>query len=398
MSRGEPFRLAILTTGRQDWGLLRPLVDQLQKSSVFDVILLAGGMACSPQFGSTVDDIQKDYPMVLELPWNVEEVPAHVQSAEALGAVGSVLAETRPQALVLLGDRFETAAAALAATVLRLPIVHLHGGEETEGAIDNSLRHAITKMSHMHFVADEVYARRVIQMGEDPNAVHVVGSLGADNALQMETPGKEELEEYLGIVLDPPVGLVTVHPTTLTGGVEDTVVDVVVEAIEKIGGGSWVVTLPNSDPGCERIQRVLLDCAERNSNVIAKEALGASRYLGLMKVADLVLGNSSSGMIEAPAMGVPTVNVGDRQKGRLRFPSIIDVEPVLEEVFGGVEKALSSEFRARAGQVLGILGDGKAAERMVMILERELNGLRLRKRFVDFRDKREAQMTRGRAE
>jgi UDP-hydrolysing UDP-N-acetyl-D-glucosamine 2-epimerase len=386
MSRGEPFRLAILTTGRQDWGLLRPLVDRLQKSSVFDVILLAGGMACSPRFGSIVDEIRRVHPMVRELSWKVEETSAHLQAAEALREVGSVLAETKAQALVLLGDRFETAAAALAATVLRIPIVHLHGGEETEGAIDNSLRHAITKMSHLHFVAHEVYARRVIQMGEDPNAVHVVGSLGVDNALQMETPDKEDLEEYLGIPLDPPIGLVTVHPTTLPGGGEDTVVDVVVEAIETIGRGSWVITLPNSDPGNDSIRKALLDCAERNSNVIAKEALGESRYLGLMKVADVVLGNSSSGMIEAPPMGVPTVNVGDRQKGRLRFASIIDAGADFGEVLSGIETALSLEFRAGVGKSQDVLGDGKTAERIVMILERELSGLRLRKAFVDYQD------------
>jgi len=376
--------IAVLTTGRQDWGLLRPLVDRLVSSSAFEVLLLAGGMACSPHFGRIVDEIrEKGYPLARELVWDVEQSPPHVQSAEALRQVGNVLAELGPKALILLGDRFETAAAALAATVLRIPITHLHGGEETEGAIDNALRHAITKLSHLHLVAHEVYARRVIQMGEDPATVHVVGSLGVDNVLHMKTPAKEKLEEYLGIRLVSPVGLVTVHPTTLHGGERDTTAEAVAGAIKALGAGTWVITLPNSDPGNEAVRATLVDCAARHENVVAVEALGEERYLGLMRVADLVLGNSSSGMIEAPAMGVPTVNVGARQQGRLRFPSILDVDPVVEKVLEGVETALSDDFLDHKALAKEVLGGGRAAERAVVILERAVPALDPRKQFVD---------------
>jgi len=376
------FRLAVLTTGRQDWGLLSPLVDRLVESPAFEVVILAGGMALSPRHGRIVEEIRaKGYPLAAELAWDVEHALAHNQSADALRQVGSALEDVNPQALILLGDRFETAAAALAATVLTIPIVHLYGGEETEGAIDNALRHAITKMSHLHLVAHKVYARRVIQMGEDPATVHVVGSLGVDNVLHMKTPGKKELEEYLGVPLRAPVGLVTVHPTTLHEGESDTTAEAVVGAIEAMGTGTWVITLPNSDPGHEMVRDVLLDCARRNTNAVAVEALGEERYLGLMKIADVVVGNSSSGMIEAPAMGVPTVNVGSRQDGRLRFPSILDVDPAVGNVIEALRKVLSGR-RPSVAQG-SVFGGGDAAKKAVAILEQQVWRFGTRKQFID---------------
>jgi len=374
--------ISVLTTGRQDWGLLRPLVDRLVDSPVFDVLLLAGGMACSRRFGRIVDLIRsKGYPLARELAWDVEQAPAHVQSAQALRNVGDALAELTPTALVLLGDRFETASAALAATTIGIPIVHLHGGEETEGAIDNVLRHAITKLSHLHLVAHETYARRVIQMGEDPSTVYVVGSLGVDNVLHMHTPGKEELERYLGIELVPPVGLVTVHPTTLPDGASDTTAQAVAQAIGAMRMGTWVITLPNSDPGNEKVRKTMIECAAKNANAVAVEALGEERYIGLMRIADLVLGNSSSGMIEAPAMGVPTVNVGARQRGRLRFPSVFDVDPVVEDVVAGIRTVLAEGFLDGASGAENVLGGGRAAGKSVQFLEAAVLQLERRKHF-----------------
>ncbi len=364
----DRLRLAVLTTGRQDWGLLRPLCAALRDDGHFELQLMAGGMACSPKFGRIIDDIRKnEFEIAHELPWEVEHAGAVEQSASALRTIGEALEIQTPDAIILLGDRFETASAALAATLLKIPIVHLYGGEETEGAFDNSLRHAITKLSHLHFVSHEVYARRVVQMGEDPTAVHVVGSLAVDNILRLQLPGRDELEAYLGLELNPPLGLVTVHPTTLASGENDATLEAVAEAMMMFEA-TWVVTLPNADPGNRAIRTRFLGMAANAPNVVTVNALGVERYLALMTLADFLLGNSSSGMTEAPSLRTPTINVGDRQKGRIRCPSIVDLPDdaasiirALEDISGG---SLDEEIK---GMDLPF-GEGDAAAKICAIL------------------------------
>lgn len=361
-------RLAVLTTGRQDWGLLRPLCAKLNGDPEFNVQILAGGMALAPAFGRSVDRIRSQgFAVARELPWDVERDPVWDQCAAATTAVGNVLQELEPDALVLLGDRFETAAAALAATVVNTPIAHLYGGEETVGAIDNALRHSITKLSHLHLAAHPDYARRIVQMGEDPSTVHVVGSLGVENILRMPPVPRGILEDRVGCALVDPIGLVTVHPTTLSASSKDVVVDVVIEAMEKVEA-TWVVTLPNADPGHASIRRKLTALAARNDKVVAVEALGEELYIGLMRESRVVLGNSSSGMTEAPALGIPTVNVGNRQQGRLRFPSIVDVPPRGGEVIEAVRRILQQEpgsWRSSAFE----LGGPRVSERIREVLK-----------------------------
>ncbi|MBI5445144.1 MAG: UDP-N-acetylglucosamine 2-epimerase (hydrolyzing), partial [Deltaproteobacteria bacterium] len=288
------------------------------------------------------------------------------QCADAARVVGAALAEIEPEALVLLGDRFETAAAALAATVARVPIAHLYGGEESVGAFDNALRHAITKLSHLHLVAYEVYARRILQMGEDPAAVHVVGSLGVENALTLPPVTREQIESRLKHGLSSTVGLVTVHPTTLAGPADLEVLNAVVEAMRQVDA-TWVVTLPNADPGNEIIRGRLLAFAAERGNVVAVDSLGEDYYLGVMRHCDVVLGNSSSGMTEAPAVGVPTVNVGERQAGRLRLSSIFDVPADGTAVTEAVRQALGPEYRAWKAPETS-LGDAGVSRRIRGIL------------------------------
>lgn len=360
-------RLAVLTTGRQDWGLLRPLCAVLRDSDDLELSILAGGMAVDRSFGDVLERIRAaGFEVDRVLPWDVRTAPPWNQCAEASRLVGDSLADLEPEALILLGDRYETAAAALAATVARIPIAHLYGGEESVGAFDNALRHAITKLSHLHLVAHGAYARRVVQMGEDPATVHVVGSLGVENVLTLPPVSREQVEARLDCRLSGTVGLVTVHPTTLAGEKDADVAGAVEEAIRQVDA-TWIVTLPNADPGNEAIRKRFLALADELGNVVAVDALGEEYYLGVMRHCDVVLGNSSSGMMEAPAVGVPTVNVGERQAGRIRLPSIIDVLPDRDAVKEAVLRALSRECRARRVPDTS-LGDAGVSRRIRSIL------------------------------
>jgi GDP/UDP-N,N'-diacetylbacillosamine 2-epimerase (hydrolysing) len=359
--------LLVLITGRQDWATLRPLCETLSRDRFFRTQILAGGMACSGAFGRTVDVIRdQGFDVVMEMDWRPESQDAVGQSSDALAKVGDALVALKPDALILHGDRYETAAAALAATLLGVPIVHLYGGEETEGAIDNVLRHAITKLSHLHFVAHQSYADRVVQMGEDPATVHVVGSL-VDSLLDRDLPQQPELEEVLGIKLVRPVGLVTLHPTTLGDQRHASEVDVIVKAMQAYPA-TWVVTLPNADPGHETIRDAFAELAAHADNIVVTPALGEERYLGLMKLADFVLGNSSSGVTEAPALGVPSINVGDRQKGRIRSESVIDVPPDTDAILWALQRVASPEFRQMVATQPPLFGTGDAAERIRAVL------------------------------
>lgn len=361
-------RLAVLTTGRQDWGLLRPLCEALRDAPDFDLKVIAGGMACSPAFGRIVDQIRVNgFEVAAELDWSPESEDALVQTGRALMLVGDALRSNIPDALILLGDRYETVAVALAATLLKIPLVHLYGGEETEGAFDNAFRHAITKMSHLHLVAHEAYARRVLQMGEDISSVHVVGSLGVDNIKKRKLPSKLELESDLKIPLIPPVGLVTVHPTTLSREGKIDEIQAIIGAMDRYPA-TWIVTLPNADPGNEAIRQAFLDMAARNRKVFVVSALGEERYLGLMALSAFALGNSSSGITEAPSLKVPTINVGDRQKGRIRSASVLDVPCDTDAILAAILKAESEDFGNMISGQSSIFGDGDAAEKIIAVL------------------------------
>ena len=373
---------AILVTGRQDWGILRSVTLGLRASEGMDAAVIAGGMACSPRYGQIrVAIAAEGVPIAASLEWPVDASAAE-QSAAAVRGVYEALSALQPEAMVLVGDRFETLAGALGATLARVPLVHLHGGEETEGAIDNVMRHAITKLAHLHLVSHPDHAARVIAMGEHPSTVHVVGGPGLDNVLRDDLPDRAELEAYLGLALVPPVGVVTVHPTTLSEGALTDEVDATLAALRAVDA-TWVVTLPNADPGNEAIRERLLAFATVAPRAVAVQALGERRYFGLLRLADVVLGNSSSGLVEAPVVGVPTVNVGDRQKGRLRGPSVLDVAADPAAVTEAVVRAISPAFRRFAMTAGSPYGDGRSGARIVEILAGWCPPRPPRKRFWD---------------
>lgn len=361
-------RLAVLTTGRQDWGILRSTCLLLGRDERFELRVIAGGMHCSAQFGARHELLHDDGVTIDEsLAWLPDRGPlpsATEQAGLALRLVGEALVRQAPEALLLVGDRLETAAAALAATLAACPLIHVHGGEETEGAIDNALRHAITKLAHLHLVSHPSYAARVRQMGEAPENVHVVGAPGLDNLHREDLASRADLEAILGIALTPPVVVVTLHPTTLAlGGASEAR-----ELCAAIDGvpATYVFTLPNSDPGNEEIRAVLVEAAARPGRK-AVDALGARRYWGLMRIADAVLGNSSSALIEAPVLGLPAVNVGDRQKGRLRGDSVIDIPPERRAIAEALRRSLDPAFRGGLAKE-SPLGDGHSAERIRDVL------------------------------
>jgi UDP-N-acetylglucosamine 2-epimerase (non-hydrolysing) len=390
-------RVAVLTTGRQDWGLLRSTCVALRDVHGADVLVLAGGMHLSPRHGLPITEVRGDgFEPAAEMPWLGTEAgllvgagstaaenataaagdpPAHRQAGAALVAVGDALARLAPDALVLAGDRLETAAAALAATVGRVPLVHLHGGEQTGGAFDDALRHAITKLAHLHLVSHPEHARRVVALGEDPATVHVIGSPGLDALARPDLPGRAELEADLGIVLEPPVILVTVHPATLDP--DPAAVAGPVLAAMRAVPATYVVTLPNSDPGGDAIRAALRAHADQWTHpdlrphpgaMVLVAALGERRYWGLLRIADAILGNSSSAIVEAPAVDLPAVDVGDRQEGRRREANVIHAPAEADAVEQALRRALDPAFRAAARAARPPLADGRAGERAARII------------------------------
>jgi UDP-hydrolysing UDP-N-acetyl-D-glucosamine 2-epimerase len=362
-------RIAVLTTGRQDWGILRSTCDAISAHPDLDLVLLAGGMHLSERHGPSVDDIRTaGFTPDLEIRWLDAggDPTADVQAARALESIAVALRSTSVDALVIAGDRLETIAAALAATFERVPIVHLHGGEQTTGAFDDALRHAITKLSHLHLVSHQAYRRRVVALGEDPATVFVVGSPGLDAAHRTDLADRAELETALGIRLETPVVLVTIQPATLD--LDPAAVAIPIGLAMSRVPATYVITSPNSDPGAGPIRTVERALAREVPRTVVVDALGERRYWGLLRVADAMLGNSSSGIIEAPAVDLPAVNVGDRQAGRLRETNVIDVEATDVAVEAGLRRALDERFRASVKASHPTLGDGRAGMRIADII------------------------------
>lgn len=363
----ESCRLAILTTGRQDYGILRSTILLLRRTPGIEVLVWAGGMHLDHRFGEPLalfaaDGITPDR----ELPFLSDPPDQAADVAGAIRQTAAALKADTPDALMLLGDRAETLAAAMAATLSQVPVVHLQGGEESEGSIDNACRHAVTKLSHLHLVSHPVHAERVVQMGEDSATVVVVGAPGLDNASRDDLPRREELESSLGLRLESPVVLVTLHSTTL-GGAPDEEVVATAAAMAQVPA-TFVVTSPNSDEGGAVIREYWRSWGARRKNVALVESLGDRRYWALLRLASAVLGNSSSGIIEAPALGVPVVNVGDRQRGRLRYGPVTDVPVEAAAIARALTNALSAG-RARPGDLDQAYPAGPAAPRVLKALQ-----------------------------
>ncbi|MEW6693639.1 MAG: UDP-N-acetylglucosamine 2-epimerase [Pseudomonadota bacterium] len=381
-------RVAVVTGTRADYGLLYWIIHDLHQASDFELQLVVTGMHLMPRFGHTIDGIRRDgFPIAATVDLAmVDDSPRAVARAIGLGTAGfaDVFADLHPDVVLILGDRFEALAAATAAFAQRVPIGHIHGGEVTEGALDDGFRHAITKLSALHFTAAEPYRRRVIQMGEMPERVFNVGAPGLEHFFRTPLLSKPELERELGCALDGVVFLVTFHPATLDPGSPAQQCQELLAALDAFPQARIVFTLPNADPGGQAIIPLLEDYVRRHPGRCRLYAsLGQQRYLSLLRLVAAVVGNSSSGVIEAPSAGCATVNIGDRQRGRLRAASVIDCAPQRRYIEAALRRVLDPVFRATLAAVHNPYGSGDVAARVLAVLRTvDPPGL-LRKPFFD---------------
>ncbi|MCL4456648.1 MAG: UDP-N-acetylglucosamine 2-epimerase [Nitrospirae bacterium] len=381
-------KIAVITGSRAEYGLLYWIIKDIHEDSDLDLQLIVTGMHLSPEFGLTVKEIEKDgFPIAERVEMLLSsDTEAAIATSMGLGMIGFAKAyeHLRPDILVALGDRFEILSAVSAAVPFSIPVAHIHGGESTEGAMDELFRHAITKMSHLHFPATEEYKKRIIQMGENPNNVFCFGAPGLDNIYKFQLTDREELLKELGISTDKKIGVVTFHPVTLEKDSNELQMPELLKAIGGINDIFWIFTMPNADTGGRAIGRMIKEFVERNpEDAKAFMSLGRLKYLSALKHAEIMVGNSSSGLIEAPSFELPVVNIGDRQKGRARGSNVIDVPECREEsIRKGIEKALSSKFKQSLKGMKNPYGEGNASERIVEKLKTvNINQGLIRKRF-----------------
>ena len=379
-------RIAIFTSTRAEYGLLRPLMCETANRPGLTLQVIVSGTHLSPLHGMTRREIEADgfaIDATVEMLLSGDSAVA-TSKAAALAMIGTAeaLDRLRPDVLVLLGDRYELLAAAQAAVLARVPIAHVHGGETTEGAIDELIRHAVSKLAHLHFPAAEPYAQRLRQMGESREHVWTVGALALDNIAALDPVPREELEQHLGLKLKSPSFLVTYHPVTTLEDSGLRAMQSLLTALDECDA-TVVVTGTNADPGASAIRQVLEHFAAQHPGRVALvESLGARRYLSLMSQVDAVVGNSSSGLLEAPAMGVATVDIGSRQQGRLRAPSVIHCNEDVDCIRAALTLSRTKEWRELVACCDTPYGKPGAARRIVDVLE-VVRLDTLEKRFVN---------------
>lgn len=367
-------KVAVFTGTRAEFGLLHFLLEDLAASPSLQLQLLVSGAHLSPEFGETVREIEKDG-------WQIDaKVEMLLSSNSAVGVVKSMglgligfadaLERMQPDLLIILGDRFEALAIAQAALIMKIPIAHVHGGEISEGAFDDAIRHAITKMASLHFVAAERYRQRVIQMGEQPSTVFNVGAIGLDHFMRGARMPMDELRASLGFELRQPYLLVTYHPVTQLDEAPEATFAALLDALDRFPDHQVLITYPNADNGGrELIRMVQAYAAAQPQRVCSVASLGFRRYHSALSSAAAMIGNSSSGIIEAPAFAVPTVNVGARQLGRLAAESVLHCAANEDSICAAICEALSEQFRAVCSNATNPYGQGNAAGAIVAVLE-----------------------------
>lgn len=375
--------VAIFTGTRAEFGLFKPLLDCLKKDPVFNVRLLVTGTHLSPEFGKTIQQIEQDGFAIDEkvemLLSSDSEIGVIKSMGLALIGYSEALQRLKPDILMVLGDRYEAFCVASAALLLRIPVGHIHGGELTEGAVDDAFRHAITKMSLLHFTSTEQYRKRVIQLGEAPDRVFNVGAIGLDNITKMKLLTREEIEREIGRPLKSKNFLITFHPVTLEGHSAERQFKLLLEALSEYPDSLCVFTKANADPEGRNINLMIDEyTASHSDSAVSFVSLGQLRYLSLMRFVDAVIGNSSSGIIEAPSFNVPTINIGDRQKGRIKAASVIDCSP--ENVGQAIRRALEVHEPTGGNSPYG---DGHAAEKITSYLRSWRRPTTLKKSFHD---------------
>lgn len=364
--------ICVVTGSRAEYGLLRWVMEGIRKTPGLELQIIATGMHLSPEFGLTFREIERDG---FQINQKVEmllssDTPSGLAKSMGLGLIGfgDALQQLQPDLLLVLGDRFEIFSAVAAAMAARIPVAHLSGGETTEGAFDEAIRHSITKMSHLHFVAAEEYRKRVIQLGEHPDRVFLVGGLGVDSIRKLALLDRLALEDALEFKLGRKNLLVTFHPATLEGAASADQVAELLAALELLDDTHLIFTMPNADTGGRVLLDIIEDFVARHPNARAYTSLGQLRYLSCIQHVDGVVGNSSSGLAEAPSFGKGTVNIGDRQRGRLRAESVIDCAPDRYSIIAAMQQLYSPIFQAKLKTVRNPYGEGGASEKIVQVL------------------------------
>ena len=382
-------KICVITGTRAEYGLLKPLIRKIKENEELQLQLIITGMHLSPEFGLTYKEIEEDGFLIDE---KVEmllssDTPVGISKSMGLVMIGfaDVFERLKPDMIVVLGDRYEIFAAASAASVARIPIAHLHGGETTEGAFDEAFRHSITKMSYLHFTSTEEYRKRVIQLGESPDRVFNVGAIGIESIKELKLLGKKELEKSINFEFGKKTVLVTFHPVTLENSTSKDQFQDLINALDKFNNFKIIFTKANSDTDGRIINTMIDKYVENNKDkAIAFASMGQLKYLSAMKYVDLVIGNSSSGIIEVPSFKVPTINIGDRQKGRVQAETIINCEPLESEIHKAIELGLSSDFKNKIKKTVNPYGDGNVSQKILHAINQYLNSnIELKKSFYD---------------
>lgn len=384
-------KAAVVTATRAEYGILKNVIDRIERSEELELCLLVTGTHLVSEYGRTVEEIEQDgYPIAEKIEvLMASDTPESVSKTMGLTMMSFAEAFERqkPDCLIVLGDRYEILAVCCAAMNARIPIVHISGGETTQGAIDESIRHCITKMSYLHFAACETYRQRIIQLGEEPDRVFNFGDVGIEAVRLVPVMTRQELERSIDFVLDKPYMSVTFHPVTLEVQEAEHQMQELLWALEAFEDMKFVITKANADAGGRRINKMIDSFVAEHDNCAAYASLGIKRYVNLLRCSEGIIGNSSSGIIEAPAIGIPTVNIGNRQKGRLQADSIINCTPKKDEIVRALRESQTQEFRERARQTVNPYGDGNASERIVQTITEYLyqDKIRLEKKFYDLK-------------
>lgn len=382
-------RVCVVTGTRAEYHLLFPLIKAIDQDKEFELLLAVTGAHLSESYGNTYLDIEKDgFSIDVKIPiLQEDDRPEDVNTAMSLAIIGfsNFFKKEKPDMIVLLGDRYELLSAAIAAMNFRIPIAHLHGGETTEGAIDECIRHAISKMSYLHFTSCEAYRKRVIQLGESPNRVFNVGAIGLENIKKHRRMTLKELEESLGFSLNGKFAVVTFHPVTLELNTAREEFSQLLNALEDFQELKIIFTKANADSGGLLINQMIDRYVEQHPDrCVSVYSLGMVRYLTALQYAAIVIGNSSSGIIETPSFKVPTINIGDRQKGRIQAKNILNSIPEKQAICSSIIRVLSPEFIEYIKDTKNPYGDGEVSEKILLQIKDTLKkGIDLKKSFYN---------------
>ncbi|QTL97705.1 UDP-N-acetylglucosamine 2-epimerase (hydrolyzing) [Iocasia frigidifontis] len=382
-------KVCLITSTRAEYGLLSPLMESIKSVRELQLQLIVTGMHLSPEFGLTYQEIIEDGYRIDEKIEILLSSDTPIGISKSMGLTLISFSETyqrlKPDLIVVLGDRYEIFAAVSAACITKIPVAHLHGGETTEGAFDEAFRHSITKMSYLHFTSTSEYRKRVIQLGEHPNRVFNVGAIGIENIKKLKLLSKKELEKDINFKFGERTILVTFHSVTLEENTSREQFENILDAFDEIDNLKIIFTKTNSDTDGRIINKMIDKYVRKNTEkAIGFTSMGQIRYLSTMQYVDAVVGNSSSGIIEAPTFKVPTVNIGDRQKGRIQAETVINCKPIKNDIIAVLKKALSDDYKEEIRYAKNPYGDGKVSDKIInVITEWSFKNIDLKKKFYN---------------